>query len=63
MSNLLKDKKPKKDSKKDRKTFYFNDDNTKPITAGGVIIYRFNKGIMELLLVDSRGNYEDLGCY
>jgi hypothetical protein len=44
-----------------RKTFYIDDDEDKPITAGGVIIYRFGKKGMELLLVESRGTYEDLG--
>jgi hypothetical protein len=44
-----------------RKTFYLNKDKEKPITAGGVILYRFVKNNMELLLADSRGAYEDLG--
>ena len=44
-----------------RKTFFLNKDKEKPITAGGVILYRFVKNNMELLLADSRGVYEDLG--
>lgn len=48
-------------SNKDKKTFYLNKDKEKPITAGGVIIYRFVSGNMELLMADTRGNYEDLG--
>lgn len=44
-----------------RKTFYLDSDENKPITAGGVIIYRLSGGNMELLLIDSRGTFEDLG--
>jgi hypothetical protein len=44
-----------------KKLFYVNDDKDKPITSGGVIIYRFIKNNMELLLSDTRNNYEDLG--
>jgi hypothetical protein len=48
-------------SKKDRKTFYLNDDTDMPILAGGVIIYRIKKGNMEVLVSENRGLYEDLG--
>lgn len=51
----------KKKSKEDRKTFYLDDDESKPVTAAGVIIYRFNSGVMEVLLADTRGTFEDLG--
>lgn len=45
-----------------RKTFYIDDDKTKPVTAGGVIIYRETEDhSIDLLLVESRGLYEDLG--
>ncbi len=44
-----------------RKTFYLNADEEKQITAAGVMIYRFNNNDIEVLLVDSRGTYEDLG--
>jgi hypothetical protein len=44
-----------------RKTFYFNDDKEKPITAGGVILYKIENDKIYLLLIDSRGNYEDFG--
>lgn len=44
-----------------RKTFYLNSDKEKPVTAGGVIIYRFVAENVELLLADTRGNFEDLG--
>jgi len=45
-----------------RKTFYINNDTTKPIRAGGVIVYRKNKNhTVDLLLIFSRGIYEDIG--
>lgn len=47
---------------KNKKIFYLNKHEEKPVGAGGVILYRFINGInMELLLVESRGNYEDFG--
>ena len=48
-------------SKQNRKTFYLDKEKEKPVTAGGVILYRFVKKNMELLLVEGRGVYEDLG--
>lgn len=44
-----------------RKSFYLNSDEEKPITAAGVIIYKHHNDDIHLLLVDSRGTYEDLG--
>jgi hypothetical protein len=45
-----------------RKIFYLDDDKNKPIMAGGVIIYRIlENGDLELLLIDSIRNFEDLG--
>jgi 8-oxo-dGTP pyrophosphatase MutT (NUDIX family) len=47
-----------------RKTFYLDNDNEKPLRAGGVIIYRKTKeGKIELLLINSetRKKYEDIG--
>jgi hypothetical protein len=46
-----------------RKIFYLDEDinQEKPITAGGVIIYKIEKGQIYLLLIDSRGNFEDFG--
>jgi hypothetical protein len=45
-----------------KKKFYFNDDKTKPIHAGGVIIYRFSDDkIMEILLIETKSKYEDIG--
>ena len=47
---------------KKKKTFYLDKDEKKPVVAGGVILYRFVKDQhMELLLIESRGNYEDFG--
>ena len=44
-----------------RKIFYLDSDESKPVTAGGVIVYRMVNGRMELLLADTRNNFEDLG--
>jgi 8-oxo-dGTP pyrophosphatase MutT (NUDIX family) len=46
---------------KTRPTFYLNNDKTKPVRAGGVIIYKFTRKGMELLLIENRGQYEDIG--
>jgi 8-oxo-dGTP pyrophosphatase MutT (NUDIX family) len=49
----------------DRPTFYYNNDETKPIRAGGVIIYReINNKIQFLLIKKCYNNidrYEDIG--
>ena len=45
----------------DRPTFYLDDEETQPIRAGGVLLYRNNEGSIDLLLVENRGYYEDLG--
>lgn len=43
-------------------TFYFDKEKQeKPIRAGGVILYRFNKTTIDLLIAENRGFYEDLG--
>ena len=42
------------------KVFYINND-TDIVSSGGVLLYRFINGEMELLLSDTRGLYEDLG--
>lgn len=44
-----------------RKTLYLDSDENKPVTAAGVLIYRFVKGDMEILMADTRGTFEDLG--
>lgn len=50
------------DTKDKRKTFYLDDDDEKPLRAGGVIIYKYDKeSNIELLLISSRGQYEDIG--
>uniref|UniRef100_A0A6C0EAI7 Nudix hydrolase domain-containing protein n=1 Tax=viral metagenome TaxID=1070528 RepID=A0A6C0EAI7_9ZZZZ len=45
----------------DRKAFYYNNDKSKPVTAAGLIIYKFEEDKMKLLLIESRGQYEDIG--
>jgi len=47
--------------KQARKTFYLDAKKTKEVTAGGVIIYRMINNKIDLLLVEARGVYEDLG--
>ena len=47
--------------KASRPTFNLDDDEDKPVKAGGVIFYRFKKNIMELLIISSRGGLEDIG--
>jgi hypothetical protein len=44
-----------------RPTFNLDDNEEKPVKAGGIIFYRFTKNDMELLLMESRGMIEDLG--
>lgn len=44
-----------------RKPFYFKNDEEKPIIAGGVILYKIEKEKIYLLLIDSKGYYQDLG--
>jgi hypothetical protein len=49
-----------------RPTFYLNDDKSKPIRAGGVIIYRINdESKMDILIVETKRSYglvyEDFG--
>lgn len=43
-----------------RKTFYYNNDESKPITASGILFYR-NPKKMEILLIESDGMFEDIG--
>ena len=49
----------------DRPTFYYDNDNTKPIRAGGVIIYREINNRIDFLLIKKKHNgierYEDIG--
>jgi hypothetical protein len=48
-----------------RPTFYYYNDNSKPIRAGGIIIYRIMNNIIEFLLIKKNYNnierYEDIG--
>jgi len=48
--------------KKNQKTVFFVDnDMTKPVTAGGVVLYKNKKGKMHILIEDSQNKYEDIG--
>jgi hypothetical protein len=44
-----------------RKTFYYNDEDNRPVVASGAVFYRVKKGKMELLLIDNNGIFEDIG--
>jgi hypothetical protein len=44
-----------------RPTFYFNNDEKQPITAGGVLFYKIVNNKMELLVIENRNVYEDFG--
>ncbi len=45
-----------------RKEFYLDNNPEFPIRAGGVLIYKFDKNNnMYLLMIKSRGQYEDIG--
>jgi hypothetical protein len=47
--------------KKEHKTFNLDNDSDQIVTSGGLLIYRFGKKGMELLLINSRGVFEDFG--
>jgi len=44
-----------------RVELYLDDDPAKPITAGGVMIYKYVQSKMMLLIIDVDGKYEDIG--
>ncbi len=46
-----------------RPTFYLHDDQSHPIRAGGILFYKYSKDIadFELLMIKSRGQFEDFG--
>ena len=44
-----------------KKIFYFEDDETKPIMAGGMTMYKIENKAIYLLLVEKLGELEDLG--
>jgi len=48
-------------TKKDRKTFYIDEKETQSIRAGGVLLYRIVDGRVDILLMNNKGCYEDLG--
>jgi len=55
-------KQPVKSQPKNKRTVMFlDDDPAKPVTAGGVIIYKYVKGKMMLLIIETDGKYEDIG--
>ena len=47
----------------DRKTFYYMDDPTKPIRAGGILLFNQRKSKIELLMIKKTHQltYEDIG--
>lgn len=55
--------KNKKNNNKDRPIFYYNNDITKEIKAGGIIFYRVNRKNIEFFLIKTewRKQYEDFG--
>ena len=65
---IEKKKKPKKEKKapekyqiRPRVTIYLNDDDTKPVTAAGALLYKKVGDSMKLLLIETKGKYEDIG--
>lgn len=44
-----------------RKIVYLNGDPNKPITASGVLIYKNVSGKMQLLIINTKNIYEDIG--
>jgi len=46
-----------------RPTFYYKNDQTKPIRAGGVLFFNYKKSNIELLMIKKSSNlkYEDIG--
>lgn len=45
----------------ERKTIFFEDDPAKPVTATGIIMYRYNGKEMQLLLINVNNKLEDIG--
>jgi hypothetical protein len=44
-----------------RKTIYLHNDQTKPVTAAGALIYKKVGGKLMFLVIDKQGKYEDIG--
>jgi hypothetical protein len=44
-----------------KKVFYLNNDEEKPIKAGGVVLYKVENQIIQLLMIEIECIYEDLG--
>lgn len=49
--------------KQTRPTFYLDTDKTEEVRAGGILFYKYNDDMtnFDLLLINSRNNYEDFG--
>jgi hypothetical protein len=54
-------KKKKKGSKPIRHTMYLNDDEAKPVTAAGALIYKKFRNKLKLLIIESDRGFEDIG--
>jgi 8-oxo-dGTP pyrophosphatase MutT (NUDIX family) len=50
-----------KSKSKSRTILYIQDDNSMPVTAGGVLIYKNINNTMHLLMIDNLNIYEDIG--
>lgn len=48
-------------AKNKRVVMYLDDDPAKPVTAGGVMIYKYVQSKMMLLIIEVDGKYEDIG--
>lgn len=51
----------KKASSNKRTIMYLNDDDAKPVTAAGALIYKRSAGKMKILIMENRNKYEDIG--
>jgi predicted NUDIX family NTP pyrophosphohydrolase len=48
---------------KERPTFYYNNDLTKPIRAGGVLLYKKNNNKLQILLIKKECFFKKNQCY
>jgi hypothetical protein len=44
-----------------KKIFYLSDDETMPVVAGGILLYKIKNHKIYFLMIDNHGNYEDFG--
>lgn len=66
LSKKLKKKKSKSVAKKKassnkRTIMYLNDDDAKPVSAAGALIYKRSAGKMKILIIENMNKYEDIG--